>query len=303
MRNRITMLLMLSVLLSVLSFGARVANAGTGLSIQPVKVSHTINPGETISDIIYLTNASEEDVKVEVTVEDFIPAVGSVNISFVGRAEGLTTVRDWIIIGEKDSFVFKKGESRAIPYTVKAPKNAEPGGHFGVAFFKASKLQEAEQLKISTRIGMLIFVTVPGNNLQKGKILNFTGPKFVQKGPVAFEIKFENTGTVHFEPKGKIKIKNVFGKEIASIPVEGQVVLPTGVRDLNASWFTGWLFGKYKADLNIIDGEGNNLSGKSISFYAFPIWYLAGFIAATAAIFFGFKYLRKKVKFSVSINK
>lgn len=291
------------LVLLLLFFGARAANAGTGLSIQPVKVSHTINPGETISDIISLANASEEDVKVEVAVEDFIPAAGSINVSFVGRAEGLTTVRDWIVIGEKDSFIFKKGESRAIPYTIKAPANAEPGGHFGVAFFKASKLQETGQLKISTRIGMLIFVTVPGSNLQKGKILNFTDPKFVQKGPVPFKIKFENTGTVHFEPKGEIKITNIFGKEVAKIPVEGQSVLPTGTRDLIVQWnVAGLLIGRYAAALKIIDGEGNELTGGNIAFYAFPLWYLAGFIATIVAIFFGFKFLRRKIKFSVSLK-
>ena len=75
---------------------------------------------------------------------------------------------------------------------------------------------------------MLIFVTVPGSNLQKGKILNFTGPKFVQKGPVDFKIKFENTGTVHFEPKGIITLANMLGKKVGEIPVSSQVVLPRG---------------------------------------------------------------------------
>ena len=69
------------------------AKANTGLTIQPVKASHTINPGETVSDVISLTNASEDDVRIEVTVEDLsLPPVAACNLS--GRAEGLTTVRD-----------------------------------------------------------------------------------------------------------------------------------------------------------------------------------------------------------------
>ena len=296
-------LLVLPILSLVLLFGASVAKANTGLTIQPVKASHTINPGETVSGVISLTNASEDDARIEVTVEDFIPAAGS-GLQFVGRAEGLTTVRDWIAIGEKDSFVFKKGESRAIPYTIKAPADAEPGSHFGVAFFKASNLLETGQLKISTRVGMLIFVTVPGSNLQKGKILNFTGPKFVQKGPVDFKIKFENTGTVHFEPKGIITLANMLGKKVGEIPVSGQVVLPRGVRDLTAQWdFKGLLIGRYAAELKIIDGEGNELTASGLAFYAFPVWYILGFIALVIVLFFGFKFLRRKIKFSVSINK
>ena len=87
---------------------------------------------------------------------------------------------------------------------------------------------ETGQLKISTRVGMLIFVTVPGSNLQKGKILNFTGPKFVQKGPVDFKIKFENTGTVHFEPKGIITLANMLGKKLARFPFPAKSSSPGG---------------------------------------------------------------------------
>ena len=46
--------LMLSILMLGL-FWAPGAEAGTGLTIQPIKVSHTINPGDSVSDTISLT--------------------------------------------------------------------------------------------------------------------------------------------------------------------------------------------------------------------------------------------------------
>ncbi|MBI2476289.1 MAG: hypothetical protein HYV67_03535 [Candidatus Taylorbacteria bacterium] len=298
-----TALLVLSVLLLLLLFGASVANAGIGLSVQPVKVLHTIKPGETVSGAISLRNESDEDVNVEVTVEDFIPAAGSINLQFIGRTEGVTTVRDWITIGGKGSFVFKKGESRAIPYSIKAPSKAEPGAHFGVVFFKATRLEEAGQLKIGTRVGVLIFVTVPGNSLQKGKILDFSGPSFVTGSPVGFTIKFENTGTVHFEPKGALTIANMFGKKVGEVPISGQVVLPTGVRDLIAQWdVSGFLLGRYTAALAIVDGEGNELTTKTVAFYAFPVWHLLGLMALIFALFHLFKFLRRRLKISVSLK-
>jgi hypothetical protein len=36
------------------------------------------------------------------------------------------------------------------------------------------------------------------SHLQKGELLQFSGKRFVQGGPVPFQIRFENTGTVHF---------------------------------------------------------------------------------------------------------
>jgi len=292
-------------LVIILGFNFNLAKASTGLTIQPVKVSHTMKPGESVSGVINLKNASQTEVNVEVKVEDFIPTAGATGVQFVGRAPGVTTVRDWITIGGDESFVFDKGESRDIPYTINAPTNAEPGSHFGVAFFKANELDEAGvQLKVGTQVGMLIFITVPGNRLQKGKILDFQVPHFIQKGPVDFIIKFENTGTVHFEPKGEIKITNIFGKEVGTIPVEGQVVLPTGVSDLNARWnVTSFLLGRYKAELSIVDGEGNILTADSINIYAFPIWYILGFILVVIVIFFILKFLRNRLKVSISFKK
>ncbi len=282
-------------------FGASFVYAGIGLSIQPNKVSHTIEPGKSVSGVIAIKNVSDSDVKVEVEVNDFIPTPGTGDFHFVERAEGVTSVRDWITTGSPADFIFKKDERKEIPYTIKAPLNAEPGSHFGVAFFMASKIADTGQLRVGTRVGMVIYVTVPGNFLQKGKILGFTAPKFIQKGPVNFKIKFENTGTVHFEPKGEIKITNLFGKEVASVPVSGQLVLPTGVRDLMAQWNPGgFLLGRYKAKMEIKDGEGNVLTAESISFYVFPLWYILGFFAAIAVIFFGLKFIRKKFSFNIA---
>src|SRR5436190_20038796 len=122
--------LLLSIaVIALLTCGiSSVANAqGIGLTIQPVKISQTMNPGDTVTGLIHLSNASTDDVNVSATVQDFVPVAGAEGIEFVSRAPGVTSVRDWITIGGKDSFTFKKGEVRDIPYTITAPRDAEPG--------------------------------------------------------------------------------------------------------------------------------------------------------------------------------
>lgn len=288
-------------------FETSLAFAATGLTIQPIKISPTINPGEEISGAISLINASDDENETLVTlrVEDFIPAAGSEGVNFVGRAPGVTTVMDWITLGENNerSFLIKKGEAMAVPYTIKAPKNAEPGGHYGVLFFKAQKTSQGQSLNVGTQVGVLVLVTIPGNHLQKGNILGFTTKKFQQKAPVDFSIRFENTGTVHFEPKGSIKISNIFGKEVGEVPVEGQVALPTNIRNLTPSWnVEGLLFGRYTANLSIVDGDGEKLSAKSVSFYVFPVWYTAEFVGAIIFIYFVLRYMKKKVRINISLK-
>lgn len=281
------------------------ADASTGLTIQPIKVSHTLQPGESVSGIIHLKNESGNEVKVEVTKEDFEPSAGSDNkINFVGRADGNTTALDWIDLAIPDDFTFEKGGSRTIPYTITAPLGAEPGGHFAVAFFKATEIGDTGTLKVGTRLGMLIFITIPGNRLQKGELLDFSGPAFVESSPVTFAIRFQNTGTVHFEPKGTITIRNIFGRTVGEVPVSGQAVLPTAIKEWTVPWGTaGLLLGRYTADIEIIDGEENVLTAKSISFYAAPLWYTAEFFGAVILIFLILKFLKKRIKISISVNK
>jgi len=290
------------VLLSLtVSYG--VAEASTGLTIQPVKVSYTINPGEKVTGTITLTNAASAAM-VYSSIEDFIPTAGSSGIQFVGRAPGVTSVRDWITLDSSKDFSFKVSETKDITFTISVPKDAEPGSHFGVIFFKAvDEKAVSAQLKIGTQIGMLVLVTVPGNRLQQGRIDAFSAPGFVQKGPVSFTISFENTGTVYFEPKGEIVVRNIFGKIVATVPVEGQVVLPTGVRDISVVWPAGFILGPYSAGLSLYDGDHNLLTADTIHFFALPIWYLLSFIVILVALYAILVFLKHKVNFSVSLKK
>src|SRR3990167_7738153 len=297
--------LFLAPVITVLFFGFAFSDfaeaASTGLTIQPIKISETIEPSNSKSGVITLSNASSQDVKVDISVEDFVPTYGSSNINFVGRAQGNTTVRDWIEIDSPESFVFENGAARDIRYTINAPENAEPGSHFGVIFFKATEIKQGGQLKIGTRVGVLVFITIPGNQLQKGKILDFKAPFLVQGKSVPFKINFENTGTVHFEPKGTITVKNIFGKETGKVEVSGQSVLPTGSREITASLNSeGFLLGRYTASLSLVDGEGNELSAKDINFYAFPIKYILIFLGGVLLIFIILRYLKKKVNISIT---
>jgi hypothetical protein len=292
--------LVLALFSAILLGAISEVSADAGLSIQPIKVSQTLKPGDEVTGFFTLTNAGNERVEVTLTVEDFVPTAGTSNINFIGRAEGVTTVRDWISLNYDQVFQFDPGEAKNIPYTIRAPANAEPGGHFGVVFFKATQVNAEGQLKVGTRVGSLVFITVPGNQLQKGKIVDFSAPRFLQKSPVPFKIKFENTGTVHYEPKGEVTIKNIFGREVGVVPVSGYAVLPTGVRDLDVEWQTEKiLLGLYSASATIKDGEGNTLTTQELSFIVVPVYLILGVIVGIFVTFRLLLFIKRRVRIQV----
>ncbi|MBI2100860.1 MAG: hypothetical protein HYT47_02470 [Candidatus Vogelbacteria bacterium] len=292
-----------TVVILILALAAPVANATTGLTIQPVKISQTLEPGSQLSGTIKLSNASSEDVQLAIKVEDFVPLAGAEGLQFVGRAEGVTTVRDWISIRGDQSLIFKQGETRDITYDIITPPDAEPGSHFGVIFFKATRLNSAEPLKIGTQVGTLVFITVPGNRLQQGKILGFSAPRFVERGPVRFKIKFTNTGTVHFEPRGSIRISNLFGRKVGDVPIEGTAVLPSGVREWEIAWPNQeLLLGRYTAAAAVLNDAGEVLTSANLNFYAAPIWWTVGFVLTMLIILFALRFLRRRVRISISLK-
>jgi uncharacterized repeat protein (TIGR01451 family) len=297
--------------LAAVSFGLAlilspiVSKADTGLTVQPVKVLYTINPGQTVTGTITLTNAGSSQALVTPTVQDFVPLANSTNISFVGKAPGVTSVEDWVgLTVPPQGFELNINETRQINFTITAPKDAEPGSHFGVILFRATDASNASQaLKVGTQVGVLVLVTIPGNHLEQGKIGSFKTAGFVQKGPISFDLLFENTGTAYFQPQGTVTIKNIFGRVVGTAPVNGQIVLPTGSRDINISWPANFLLGPYTASVSVYNSGGDLIGTANARFFALPIWYIVSAIIVLIALYLIFVFLKKKVNFSVSLKK
>jgi len=274
------------------------ASAATGLTIQPVKVDQPMKAGDTLKGELLLTNASDSAVSVALSLQDFLPVAGADTLQFVGRAEGVTSVRDWISVDFPGTTTLAVGESRTIPYTVTAPADAEPGDHFGVILFKATPSNAPEgSLKVGTQVGTLVLITIPGNHLQKGSLTDFKTPFLSLGGPVPFTLTFNNTGTVHFEPRGEITVTNIFGKTAGQVPITGKVILPGGTKDLSFSWLVGPLaMGYYKAAATIYDGTGEKLTTATTSFWIVPIGYLIALIAVLFVIYVVLRFIKRHIR-------
>lgn len=295
------------LLAQIFYFGFSVikAEAAQGFTIFPAKLSLTIDKGAEQSSWIRVTNAGDSKVGVLVSVQDMVPTAGAGGFNYVPKAPGITSLVDWITIDKKylEAFNLKPNESKQVPFTIKVPPDASPGSRFAIVFFATGAPPgKGGQLNVSARVGALVFLTVPGDFRQTGEIINFrTNNKFLfGKEPVIFKFDFQNTGTVYFEPKGAITVTNIFGQTVDTIPVEGQVVLPTGLRTLTAAWpYSGWLFGIYKARLAIsVTGKGD-IATSDTMIYAFPILPSLGALGILIILILIFWYIKRNFKFAI----
>lgn len=258
---------------------ARAADNIIGLAISPLLKEVSLNPGESASGVVKVTNSTNQNLNVAVTVKDFRALGEEGSQSFIDPEENTSgySMAKWINI--EKSFSLMPSETKEISYTVDVPINAEPGGHYGVIFFTPSLASSSTVVSgsgalVIPQMGSLLLVTVPGEITYGGNIAEFNTDKkiyFDTTNNVDLFTRFQNLSTVHVKPTGNITIKNIFGNTVGVLTVNAQEgnVLPDSIRKFVSEWTKKYGFGPYKATVNLTFGAGESATG-NVSFWIIP---------------------------------
>ncbi len=208
------------------------------LSISPVRIEISVDPGETVEGELLLINEQEG---VETLYSSFgnFEATGETGTpTFVTVEEGLAT---WI--ETTPEIILEPKEQKEISYVIHIPEDADPGGHFAAIFWGTSSPQTEEggEVSVATKLGVLVLLRVSGEIEEGGGILEFSTENkqgFFNSLPVNFTFRFQNSGNDRIKPEGEIIIRNIFGKTSAVLPankVEGNI-LPQSIRKFEVEW-------------------------------------------------------------------
>lgn len=249
--------------------------------VGPGKIEIEAQPGEEQIINITATNRMGDRREFRLSVED---AAGTSDleqpVELFGSERGPYSLKDYISF-ESETFILEQGERAVIPIRVRVPEDAEPGGLYGSVLVSTASVPGEEQAQqdvrgstaIVSRIGTLFFVTVPGDVERSGELLRFTtipDRNVFQEGPIRFQLVFENTGSVHLNPRGDVRITNVLGEEVGVIEAEPWFALPASTRLKEVSWDRPFLFGYYKAEANINKGYDDVVDTMTTSFWVLP---------------------------------
>lgn len=299
-RLQLAILAALGVFLFTL-FTAPVAQA---LTISPPRLELDADPGGTATSEFKIINDSSEAVTYYTQVENFEAKDETGNPSFVSAPEGLAT---WIQVAT--TVRVGPGEDASVPFTVRVPRNAEPGGYFASIFVRTTPppARGGGEVSIGARLGTLILFRVNGEIQEGVNILEFATKdkkRFYNSLPVELYYRFQNTGADRVRPKGDIVIKNIIGmkaKVLSANRTEGSV-LPRSIRRFESPWINGgggqedptatvqqrtpggffeeakyqwshFAFGYYTANLDITFGQNNTAANQTFRFFVFP-WQL-----------------------------
>lgn len=276
------------------------AVASNDFVVEPAKIEIFADPGDVITKSVTIVDRIEGRSTFSLSLEDFVGSDdASVAVKLLGDEVSRYSFRD-NIIPEVKSLELEFGQKAVIPITIRVPETASPGGYYTsvvIATTPTDSSTGGNGAKTVSRVAQLLFVRVNGDVVEEGTLKDFVvSPTgfFHFKGPLTFNVLFENRGTVHLAPYGYITIKNLFGTTVDQIPVDAYYSLPQSQRYRQITWEQGAHFGYYTATLELNKGyrDSETIETKTTSFVFLPLSYLITLLIVIVLILLVRRYLR-----------
>ncbi|MBU0708092.1 LysM peptidoglycan-binding domain-containing protein [Patescibacteria group bacterium] len=240
---------------------------------------YTMEPGESREDSAMILNATDESASFKIYAVD---ATTTSDGSFAPlmQDEKRKDVGSWVELPQETIEVPANTEME-VPFKITIPENdVDVGEHIGAIviqeILEKDVVTGGARISIITRVGVRMYVTIPGEIRKELNITGFRGNllsrlKYMQevvpvdrildllglKPAVQYFISFENTGNVHLDLSGKVKIQNIFGRTIKSIEdVNFGIIMPDKPTSNFVNWTDPPVFGRFKATAEVTYGDG-----------------------------------------------
>ena len=272
-----------------------------GIQISPINYSYEISAGNSVNAQFVISNVTDQPMNYLLETENFSDVSDEGAPSFGGidqQEQGVTTLKDWINIAAADKEgAIAPGDNRMISFSIDIPVGADPGGHYAALFAKQiTKTPEGKTvLGVSNRVGALVLVTVPGSVTKSAQVTESSFTKFFWKDPAQFTMKVKNTGTVHYDSKGKATLTSLLGKT-TEVDLGTHTIIPSFSRSFTGSWAKKYPFGYYKVALSATDGNGNPVTVNGV-LWAIPIMIVIPVVILLVLVIWIIVYLRRHVRF------
>jgi len=273
--------------------------------VGPGKTEIRVNPGQTVVRYITVANRIADGKAFSLVVEDMSgTADGSENVVLLGDKNGPYSLREYISF-PNPKFSLDLNTRATVPVVISIPPNAEPGGYYGAVLVTTQDAApvgttQAPRSPMIARVGTLFFITVPGEAEVSGalKDVSTTNNKlWYQSGPVDFNVVFENTGSVHLNPYGEVRVTNLLGEEVGFVQLEPWFVLPRALRLREVTWDREVLLGRYKFTVKINRGYEDIVDEKQFVIWVMPWKVIGGVFVVLFIILFSIRFFFRTFEF------
>lgn len=268
----LVLLLAVSVLINTPTAQASTHDKGReSITLSPVSTRFEIQAGTTREEEITIVNDGTVDYDLIVYARPYSVSSENYDPNFTATPSNADAYQ-WVQFA-KTNWRVKAGETVKIPYTIRVPQGAAPGGHYGVVFAETQPKQVEGGTSVTRkkRVGSLIYATVKGDYRTGGQSLGIDISPLQFRPPLSANMIVENTGNADFEVQTTYQVSDVFGN-IKHKSQKNQIILPATARKIAFEWAEAPLFGLFnvRVEAKFLD----QTSSKESYVLVVPRWLL-----------------------------
>lgn len=280
----IAMLLAVAAVLQGASVFAQSASADS-LKISPVRTDIAMDPGETKTIKVTVTNPSTDTVVVRPVQNDFIAAdekgTPALILDETSYAPKHSLKRFMKSMG---NVTVPAKSTVTVELTLEVPASAEPGGYFGALRFAPVNPAGGAQVNLDANLASIILLRVKGEVSERLTLTDFsvqrggTARTFFRSGEdMALALRFQNDGGVQLGPIGRISItqgNNIVYETNFNNRNRQDMILPDSARrwDVPLGQIEG--FGRYTVTALFTYGSKNQSIEVTKTFWIIPTWVM-----------------------------
>jgi hypothetical protein len=292
-------------------FGVSLAVPAQAMTVFSPVVELRVAPGEEQRGLLKLYNETDTPQALTAKIERFTAADQSGTPAFVsGDAASQDQFLNWFAV-DTPTIQVAPEQVGLIPFTVRVPASATPGGYYAAIFWEPVVAETVGNLRVTSRVGTLVLVTVTGDLRETAELQSFTrvpDRNVVTGLPLTFTATLANTGNVHIQPTGALTIRSWFGRT-TTIPLNSnqRSILPETSRTFTLDWgsssdesvwqqfwnqagqeFSQLAIGKYTAQISVLVTASSSPVTATQTFWVVPTHALSviGLVTLALIIFF-----------------
>lgn len=239
------------------------------MTISPTEKHYELSPGETVTDSFVILNSGTAEYDFTAYTLPYSVANGNYNALYDVNAPRSDAYK-WVQM-ETTNWHAAVRQTITIPFTLRVPSNASPGGHYGVLFAETQPPEGESGIVRKKRIGMVLYVKVKGDVVNEGSVTGIGLGWFYSHAPITATVSVEDRGNTDFVTGTKMLVTDLLGNVKYSATSEYNV-LPNTTRDIQLTYDTPPWFGLFKVRVEAT-AMGTTTVRESYVFMA-PYWLI-----------------------------
>lgn len=248
------------------------------VAISPLRQEIEIKQGTRYTGTLQLKNTGAESIKVDMSAEAFQVKNTTYDYTFLPNSP----INSWVHFSVS-TITIDPGVEYPVHFVINVPLNAEPGGAY-ISLFASSQSDSSTGINSVSRVGSLLYITLPGDTTQTGSLIAFSSP-FIGTAEPTWSATIHNSGNLHFQSDTTVGLTTLWGSTVSNTATTS-LILPSSIRLFEGTTQSPTWLGLYVLHYDISLGDNGHAIGTRPYLYV-PIGQVVVlFILCTSALLF-----------------